>query len=196
MKVLVSTYSNGSTVDRIFREQNFEKLILLTSSDFSKQAKEYKKCKKSEVIIIDPFDHMTTTLKIIRKLKSMNNEYFINITEGTNIMAAACLTCAYYLGIGAMYVAKDQIISIPIPGTGYSKQISSSAKQTLSKIDKELQAMDSITQSQLAGTTQSQKYTVPLAILEKACLIERFVQGRDKYIKMTVAGKIFLEMER
>ena len=187
--ILLSTYSNGKSIDVLNNKYKFDKIIVFTGKKYIEDVKKY-----SEFQIIDPFDVQEISLSMINTIKSISEDIMINITEGTNVMAAGALTASYYTGIKTVYVSKEDIVTLPVPSSGYDGYLTKKTKILLKKIN-ELAGTSEVIQSNLT-TGNAQTLTFPLRKLEKAKLVERREDKGKKYVKLSTAGKLFVEMNK
>jgi len=192
MKILISTFSNSESLKVAYKEIKPDKLILLTSKEFSNKAKAFKI--KNKTIIINPFNVIDVLEKIIHSVNISKDEIIINITEGTNAMASGALSAAFYLGIKAIYISNNSIIEIPIPHIGYQCQLNKTSKELLLKLAKITECNQTITQTQIASGTIPQRLTSPIRILHKYGLISKAKEEGRNLIILTQSGRILAEM--
>ena len=100
--------------------EGIDKVYLLTSDRFLDVAKEVKAVCETMCISVEirevnafRFQEITETINgIYQENTGKKNRFSINITGGTNLMAAAACSCAFLIGADIYYVQKDD--SLPI----------------------------------------------------------------------------------
>ncbi len=108
------------------------------------------------------------------------NTFSINITGGTNLMAAASCSCAFFIGATIYYVmmgdglVKDQVVPIPTPKTPNMALLKPETRQILRFILKEAECNRPVTTAKLMDefgkTKQSLNYQIN--VLRKEGLVE------------------------
>ena len=108
------------------------------------------------------------------------NTFSINITGGTNLMAAASCSCAFFIGATIYYVmmgdgpVKDQVVPIPTPKTPNMAILKPETRQILSFILKETECSRPVTTAKLMDefgkTKQSLNYQIN--VLRREGLVE------------------------
>ena len=118
-------------VTKSFQALGYDKLYLLASSRYQESIEIVTETLKVfnvpvEVRYISGFDFQEIVDEIYRIYESENDRsvtFSINITGGTNLMAAAACSCAFFIGATIYYVmmgegpVKDQVVPIPTPKT-------------------------------------------------------------------------------
>ena len=118
-------------VTKAFQALGFDKLYILSNSQFQSSIDSVTVALsgfkvKVESIFISGFDFqeiVDAIYQIYEKENGKNVEFSINITGGTNLMAAAACSCAFFIGATIYYVVmgegtvKEQVRSIPTPKT-------------------------------------------------------------------------------
>lgn len=126
--------SLGATKEPVLKGINaiegIDKVYLLTSGRFSEVAAEVKTvcdsmCMQTEIIPVNAFRFQEITEAINRIYQenySKRTKFSINITGGTNLMAAAACSCAFLIGADIYYVQwndelpiSQQLERIPMP---------------------------------------------------------------------------------
>lgn len=193
MTTLISTFSNGASVRQCMGELKPVKTILLTSSKYLEDARNTLKGKKGEVIEINPFESTETILKVVHLCES-EKDPVINMTEGTNAMAATALTAAFYAGVETKYVTKQGIRNIPIVNMKPNKEIPEAAQKLLYRIYEIHKQTGQVTQRELAQGAPAQVLTRPLALLKNHELITKTKEQRHNIIELTNRGVLLAEM--
>ena len=118
-------------VTKAFQALGFDKLYLLSSEKFQKSIEYVTESLSSFNVEVVPipvsgFLFQEIVDAIYRIYESENGKrvsFSINITGGTNLMAAAACSCAFFIGATIYYVmnddrpVKEQVKSIPTPKT-------------------------------------------------------------------------------
>lgn len=109
-----------------------DRVYLIGSSKYEESAEELKAFFTSgmascEIVYVTGFDFqeiVSTIYRIYETERGKNVEFSINITGGTNLMAAAACSCAFFIGAEIYYVnwdpsvsIREQLIHIPTPKT-------------------------------------------------------------------------------
>jgi len=176
MKILVSSFTSGGTIEKILKNEKFDELILLSSNAFLKKAEEFIKLKKIKGVVakINAFK-IEPLMQVIGNifLKYKNNGLVVNITEGNNLIAASLLSASYYFGFKTLTVTENsQIIELPTLSLMNLNHLNKSAKKWLKEI-KENIINGEIELRDLSRGISSQRLTKPLKILERAGFIEK-----------------------
>jgi len=136
-----------------------DKLYILHSSDskefkYEQAAQDIRKklitsgLNEVELVRISPFDMrdvLGSIIEIADREKSSN--IFVNITGGTNLMAAAACSAAFYISAKAYYVLdqtklprgtslKDQVIELPIPKVPYIRNLPKKQMDILAELSR------------------------------------------------------------
>ena len=118
-------------VMKAFQALGFDKLYLLSGMQFQDSIDSVKASLSGfkvdvDVIYITGFNFQEIVNAIYRIYEKENKrgaEFSINITGGTNLMAAAACSCAFFIGATIYYVmmgegpVKEQVKTIPTPKT-------------------------------------------------------------------------------
>ncbi len=162
------------------------------------------------VRIVDGFDFqgiVDTIYSVYEEEQGKGVEFSLNITGGTNLMAAAACSCAFFVGARICYVLRDpersasqQLVWIPTPRTPDLRRIKGKTKDILAFILKECGDGGSITSSAITARfdVDKQNSSYHLRILEDEGLIEReqgaVINGkmnrRVKSIRLTGQGRL------
>lgn len=140
-----------------------DKLILIVGKEFEKNANdlkdEFNKIWNIDVehYSIDPFtkNGAMEIIEIMKKVKSKypKDDIYINISGGTNLMAGVALSGAFMIGCKEVYYLLDpkflkksenDLITIPVPKIIFPDALTSTQKDVLMAIYKELNAKKKI----------------------------------------------------
>ena len=120
-------------------------------------------------------------------------EFSINITGGTNLMAAAACSCAFFVGAKIYYVLRDpektaaeQLVQIPTPRTPNLERIKGKTAAILGFILKKSQRGEDVRSSDIgkAFDVDKQNSSYHLGVLEGEGLIERVTDPNDRRVKL------------
>ncbi len=120
-------------------------------------------------------------------------EFSINITGGTNLMAAAACSCAFFVGAKIYYVLRDpektaaeQMVQIPTPRTPNLERIKGKTAAILGFILKKSQRGEDVRSSDIgkAFDVDKQNSSYHLGVLEGEGLIERVTDPNDRRVKL------------
>lgn len=120
-------------------------------------------------------------------------EFSINITGGTNLMAAAACSCAFFVGAKIYYVLRDpektaaeQLVQIPTPRTPNLEKIKGKTAAILGFILKKSQRGEDVRSSDIgkAFDVDKQNSSYHLGVLEGEGLIERVTDPNDRRVKL------------
>ena len=120
-------------------------------------------------------------------------EFSINITGGTNLMAAAACSCAFFVGAKIYYVLRDpektaaeQLVQIPTPRTPNLEKIKGKTAAILGFILEKSQRGEDVRSSDIgkAFDVDKQNSSYHLGVLEGEGLIERVTDSNDKRVKL------------
>lgn len=129
-------------------------------------------------------------------------EFSINITGGTNLMAAAACSCAFFVGAKIYYVLRDpektaaeQLVQIPTPRTLNLEKIKGKTAAILGFILEKSQRGEDVRSSDIgkAFDVDKQNSSYHLGVLEGEGLIERVTDPNDrrvKLVRLTSQGKL------
>ena len=120
-------------------------------------------------------------------------EFSINITGGTNLMAAAACSCAFFVGAKIYYVLRDpektaaeQLAQIPTPRTPNLERIKGKTAAILGFILEKSQRGEDVRSSDIgkAFDVDKQNSSYHLGVLEGEGLIERVTDPNDRRVKL------------
>ncbi len=120
-------------------------------------------------------------------------EFSINITGGTNLMAAAACSCAFFVGAKIYYVLRDpektaaeQLVQIPTPRTPNLEKIKGKTAAILGFILEKSQRGEDVCSSDIgkAFDVDKQNSSYHLGVLEGEGLIERVTDPNDRRVKL------------
>ncbi len=120
-------------------------------------------------------------------------EFSINITGGTNLMAAAACSCAFFVGAKIYYVLRDpektaaeQLVQIPTPRTLNLEKIKGKTAAILGFILEKSQRGEDVRSSDIgkAFDVDKQNSSYHLGVLEGEGLIERVTDPNDRRVKL------------
>ena len=120
-------------------------------------------------------------------------EFSINITGGTNLMAAAACSCAFFVGAKIYYVLRDpektaaeQLVQIPTPRTPNLERIKGKTASILGFILEKSQRGEDVRSSDIgkAFDVDKQNSSYHLGVLEGEGLIERVTDPNDRRVKL------------
>jgi CRISPR locus-related DNA-binding protein len=199
---------------------NISKLYLIHSKNdiqfrFENLARDVKislgKIGFSDVILvrIDPFDMNDVVEKILNIIKNEFETCIINVTGGTNLMAAAASAAAFISGSEAYYVLdrnktklKNLIVELPIPKIPYANTLQKTQIIILKKIN-EYDGHVSNTLIRQSLNLSPQKLSYHITELEKKNLIKikngweyindkgkKTIDKRKIVIDLTNSGKL------
>ena len=118
-------------VTKAFQALGYDRLYLLTNRKYQTSVDTVTDALAAfdvpvEPVFITGFDFQEIVDQIYRIYERENGKdvtFSINITGGTNLMAAAACSCAFFIGATIYYVlrgegpVKEQVVSIPTPKT-------------------------------------------------------------------------------
>jgi len=187
MKILLSGLSKGETFKKILKKESFDKVIIFTSNKYVARAKKLLKKFQGKVYEVDAFDLQSLMQSIGNVIATLKGNIVINITDGTNLMAAAFLCTSYYQGFRTLYVSENNILEMPVPKLK-KYFLTKTAKYWLNKInglmrEKRKKGLPEIlTAKEISYNTR--KLSRPLRLLEKAGLIKTNYHHRFKKIPL------------
>lgn len=131
------------------------------------------------------------------------DDLYVNITGGTNLMAGAATSSAFFIGAIPYYVLERQedesleelIISLPAPNQPLTFDLSDAQRTVLEQLGE----WDSKEKTGVIGRelgdalgASAQKVSYHIGKLEEKGLIETHSQGRRKEIELTDVGRLYL----
>ena len=175
-------------VTKSFQALGYDKLYLLASSRYQESIDAVTAALGAfdvpvEVRYISGFDFQEIVDAIYRIYETENGKsisFSINITGGTNLMAAAACTCAFFIGATIYYVmmgdgpVKDQVIPIPTPKTPNMAAIKQDTREFLRFILEESTKGNPVTTDSLMSRFNRSKQSInqKLNILRNEGLVE------------------------
>lgn len=175
-------------VTKAFQALGFDKLYLLCSTKYQDSIDKIRTALSPfpvEVHVqnVSGFDFqeiVNSICRVYEKENSKGTTFSINITGGTNMMAAASCSCAFFIGATIYYVmrgdgpVKDQVVKIPTPKTPNMAVLKPETRDILRFILKETEHQRSVTTSSLMSqfnrTKQSLNYQIK--VLRNEGLVE------------------------
>jgi CRISPR locus-related DNA-binding protein len=181
--------------DKIYLLHSKETLKYAEKLDKDLSAVGYAKIYLEE---INPFELNSTVYKIIEiKNKEVNNNISINITGGTNLMAGAATSAAYFCGASAFYVLFDKknkqstgIYELPIPNLPYFKNLNKEKREILTFVSKKGQVKQIDIARDLGKTPQA--ISRHLKTLKRMKFVNIEENGREKIVNLTNEGKLVI----
>ncbi|MCB9361881.1 DUF1887 family protein [Candidatus Woesearchaeota archaeon] len=192
--------------------RGIDKLYLFTGDKFKQNADDLKKSLADfgvdvVVQVIDPFsqDSIQNILDYIIDIvkKHAADEVYINITGGTNLMGAAALSAAYFVGAKAYYVldsrkidkSKNKVVMLPIPKISFFDALTETQKKVLLDIATHIAKKGPI--QNIQAYAKSIGWSHPrikphLDALEQMQLIEVDRTARECTIKLTKSAETIL----
>lgn len=138
-------------VMKAFQALGFDKLYLLSNDKYQESINlvteglsSFRVDVKVEYISGFDFQEIVNTIyRIYERENSRGVDFSINITGGTNLMAAAACSCAFFIGATIYYVmmgdgpVKDQVKPIPTPKTPNMAALKPETREILRYISSE-----------------------------------------------------------
>ncbi|WP_340099418.1 DUF6293 family protein [Salinibaculum salinum] len=157
-----------------------------------------------EIREVDAFELRSVVDTIVTVAKENPGEdLYVNITGGTNLMAGAATSSAFFIGAKPYYVLERQddesleelVISLPAPKQPLTFDLSDAQREVLEQLgDWDNEGRTGIIGRQLGDAlgVSSQKISYHTGQLEERGLIETHPQGRRKEIELTDVGRLYL----
>jgi len=157
---------------------------------------------QAEIIQVRAFekDSLQLLLDVYRDIKNKekNNEIYINITGGTNLMGSAALIAAYFYHANAYYVLNpkftkgDLVVELPVPKITYADALPRAKKTVLKmlytrkdhKVDKKTALVDN------KNFKSIQAVNPHLEALADMNLVRITKKGKMQVVELTPAGEI------
>ena len=201
-------------VTKAFQALGFDKLYLLSNKKFQKSIDHVTESLSSfnvEVVpvFISGFAFQEIVDAIYRVYEAENGKgvtFSINITGGTNLMAAASCSCAFFIGATIYYVmnddrsVKEQVQSIPTPKTPNLAALKPETRKILRSILKKVEDEGYATTAELKDefnkTKQSLNYQINIlrneGLVENGEIVQSNgkVDRRCKSIVLTQQGRL------
>lgn len=157
-----------------------------------------------EVHGISAFELRSVVDTIVTIAKKYPDEkIYVNITGGTNLMAGAATSSAFFIGANPYYVLEPQedesieelIVSLPAPTQPLTFDMSDSQREVLEQLGR----WDSAGKGAIIGReigdklgTSAQNVSYHVGKLEQKGLVRTSRNGRRKEIELTDAGRLYL----
>lgn len=158
-----------------------------------------------EIREIDAFDLRNIVDEIVDLAKeNEDDELFINITGGTNLMAGGATSSAFFVGAKAYYVLErreeetpvdELVIELPVPTQPLYLEIKGLKRDILEVMKESTNKRgDEINQKYICDklSESAQKISYHVNDLEEKGLLEKKVEGRDTKMKLRSQGELYL----
>lgn len=195
----------GQAVEPVIKAFNaipgIDKVCLLYSKVYQESALELESFfgKAMVPVVLRPIngfdfqDIVDNIYAIYQQEHGRDVEFSINITGGTNLMAAAACSCAFFIGAKIYYVLRDpektaaeQLVQIPTPRTPDLDKIKGKTAAILGFILEKSQRGEDVRSSDIgrAFDVDKQNSSYHLGILESQSIIVREVDPDDRRVKL------------
>ncbi|WP_276273593.1 DUF6293 family protein [Haloarcula litorea] len=184
---------------------------LLTSEKFQSVGKELAQELSEfgynvEIELIDAFDLrdvVDTVVSVARE--NPDQEIYVNITGGTNLMAGAATASAFFIGATPYYVLEPQtgeesvddlVKKLPSPTQPLNFEIEGlqlDVLETLGGWDEEGRKGVILREIGEELSESSQKISYHVSQLEEKGLVETEMEGRTKHVYVTDVGRLYLQ---
>ncbi|ELY83647.1 HFX_2341 family transcriptional regulator domain-containing protein [Natrinema altunense] len=159
-----------------------------------------------EIDLIDAFDLrdvVDTVVSVARE--NPDQEIYVNITGGTNLMAGAATASAFFIGATPYYVLEPQtgeesvddlVKKLPSPTQPLNFEIEGlqlEVLETLGKWDDEGRKGVILREIGEELSESSQKISYHVSQLEEKGLVETEMEGRTKHVYVTDVGRLYLQ---
>jgi CRISPR locus-related DNA-binding protein len=159
-----------------------------------------------EIDLIDAFDLrdvVDTIVSVARK--NPDQEIYVNITGGTNLMAGAATASAFFIGATPYYVLEPQtgeesvdelVKKLPSPTQPLNFEIEGlqlDVLETLGRWDEEGRKGVILREIGEELSESSQKISYHVSQLEEKGLVETEMEGRTKHVYVTDVGRLYLQ---
>lgn len=159
-----------------------------------------------EVDLVDAFDLrdvVDTVVSVARK--NPDQEIYVNITGGTNLMAGAATASAFFIGATPYYVLEPQtgeesvddlVKKLPLPTQPLNFEIEGlqlNVLRTLDRWDKNGRRGVILREIGEELGESSQKISYHITQLEQKGLVETEIEGRTKHVYVTDVGRLYLQ---
>jgi len=204
---------HGKDINNVTTGLNYynaiDKVYLLTGEkylDNSRTLREQLKNLGIEVEIreIDPFDYRDVVDTIMDiALIHKNDNIFINVTGGTNLMAGAATTTSFFIGAVAYYVLDKRyvkkpigelVIEIPSPKQPLYYDINKSQREIMENL-MNMEKKGTANSVQVLGDKMNmypQKIHYHIKELSKKNLVKTTQEGRVTKVEITPVGNLYL----
>jgi hypothetical protein len=187
-----------------------DRIYLLTSDAFETEGEQLKEDLEEfgyevESDLIDAFDlrNVVDTIVSIAK-RHTEDEVFINITGGTNLVAGGSTSSAFFIGATPYYVLEPQtgdedisdlVMELPAPTQPLTFEIDGLQRDvltTLGLLDE--QGRTDVIMREIGDELEeaAQKISYHIGELEKKGLVESDLTGRTKEISISDVGRLYL----
>lgn len=197
-----------------FRRHSVDQLILLHSpetldvaSDIKRRVEDLSGHKMCNLVEIDAFEMRDIVAKLVGAARRFpESQIRVNITGGTNVMAAAALVACFTLGASAFYVKEsvagtrvslaESVVELPVPRVSIE-----SLDENQSAILRELGIRGGTLRKANVSLRDAlgiapQLVSYHLRELRKKRLIDLHLEGREKTASLTDSGLLFAELIR
>jgi CRISPR locus-related DNA-binding protein len=159
-----------------------------------------------EIDLIDAFDLrdvVDTVVSVARQ--NPDQEIYVNITGGTNLMAGAATASAFFIGATPYYVLEPQtgeesvddlVKKLPSPTQPLNFKIEGlqlDVLETLGRWDEEGRKGVILREIGEELSESSQKISYHVSQLEEKGLVETEMEGRTKHVYVTDVGRLYLQ---
>lgn len=203
----------GKTIGHVlssFTHYKIDRLVIISSPECKDSVEDLKH--KIEVFgidvdlyAIDPFCkdsyYQIVDFIVDYYLKFPKEQFYINITGGTNLMSSAALTSAHFIGANTYYVLKDNrrdnIIEVPLLKFSINDALTEKQKIILRILHKEIYKKGEISNiSEFASKegTYKQRLMHYIYELEKLNIINVDRSKREYKIKFTPTGALLYKL--
>jgi len=187
-----------------------DKVYLLTSDAFEDEGAELESELAEfgygiESHLIDAFDLRSVVDTIVRIAKKYpDDDLFINITGGTNLVAGGATSSAFFIGATPYYVLEPQsddediddlVMELPAPTQPLTFEIEGLQRAVLVTLGKwDEQGKRDVIMREIGEELgeSAQKISYHINQLETRGLVEKRSAGRSKNIYLTDVGKLYL----
>ncbi len=204
---------HGRSIEHVKRglrgHSSAEHVHLLVSDRFLETAHELADDLESfgyalEIHLIDAFDLRSVVDTIVTIAKDhAGEELYVNITGGTNLMAGAATSSAFFIGARPYYVLKPQadesvdelIISLPAPKQPLTFDLSESQRAVLEQLGGwDAQGKKGVIGREIGDElgVSAQNISYHIGKLENKGLVETQPDGRRKEIYLADVGRLYL----
>ena len=159
-----------------------------------------------EIDLIDAFDLrdvVDTVVSVARE--NPDQEIYVNITGGTNLMAGAATASAFFIGATPYYVLEPQtgeesvdelVKKLPSPTQPLNFEIEGLQLQVLETLgDWDEEGRKGVILREIGEelSESSQKISYHVSQLEEKGLVETEIEGRTKHVYVTDVGRLYLQ---
>lgn len=189
--------------------ENVDEVYLLPSETFLETARELGDELQefgytTSIDTVDAFDLRSVVDTIVSVARAHpDDDCYINITGGTNLMAGAATSSAFFVGASPYYVLEPQadepidelVVPLPAPKQPLTFDLSDAQRAVLEQLGK----WDAENRTHVIGReigdelgASAQKVSYHVGELETKGLIETHPDGRRKEIELTDVGRLYL----